>query len=76
MENGLLSLQYVQNWFHPSISLTLETSAQAFEAAKKVKVTYSDVRPPILTIEDSVAQGKEFVNSRKTNVTGEPDGEQ
>ncbi|KAK3789286.1 hypothetical protein RRG08_001676, partial [Elysia crispata] len=50
-----------------------ETSALAMEAAKKVKVTYSEVRPPILTIEDSLAKGKEFVDRRKTIVIGNPD---
>ena len=53
---------------------TSETSALAMEAAKKVKVTYSEVRPPILTIEDSLAKGKEFVDRRKTIVIGNPDG--
>ncbi|RUS82188.1 hypothetical protein EGW08_010070, partial [Elysia chlorotica] len=50
-----------------------ETPALALEAAKKVKVTYSEVRTPILTIEDSLSQGKEFVDKRKTTVVGNPD---
>ncbi|KAK3789287.1 hypothetical protein RRG08_001677 [Elysia crispata] len=50
-----------------------ETPALAKEAIQKVKVTYSEIRSPILTIEDSLAQNKEFVNRRKTNVVGNPD---
>ncbi|GFO23340.1 xanthine dehydrogenase/oxidase [Plakobranchus ocellatus] len=50
-----------------------ETQPLAIEAAKKVKVNYSKVMTPILTVEDSLARGKEFESKRKTTVIGNPD---
>ncbi|GFO39127.1 aldehyde oxidase, partial [Plakobranchus ocellatus] len=50
-----------------------ENHTLAVEAAKKVKVTYAEVRPPVLTIEDSLAKDMEFKEVRHTSVVGAPD---
>lgn len=48
------------------------TQSEANAAVKKVKVTYSNIQKPILTIEESIAQGKQFASTFKEFVLGNP----
>ncbi|KAK3739272.1 hypothetical protein RRG08_050477 [Elysia crispata] len=50
-----------------------ETQALALEAAKKVKVTYKEVSPPVLTIWESLAKDMEFKDARINRVVGNPE---
>ncbi|BFZ17322.1 hypothetical protein BsWGS_20361 [Bradybaena similaris] len=50
-----------------------DTQDHANAAVKKVKVNFSEVRQPILSVEESIAQGKEFEVAVKEHVTGAPD---
>ena len=57
------------------LSSISETPALATEAAKKVKVTYKEVSPPVLTLWESLAKDMEFKDARVNKVIGSPDGE-
>uniref|UniRef100_A0A0B7B2H5 FAD-binding PCMH-type domain-containing protein n=1 Tax=Arion vulgaris TaxID=1028688 RepID=A0A0B7B2H5_9EUPU len=50
-----------------------ETQSLANMAAKKVKVNVCDVRQPILSLEESIAQGKEYDPPMTEFVVGTPD---
>ncbi|GFO39138.1 indole-3-acetaldehyde oxidase [Plakobranchus ocellatus] len=50
-----------------------ETQAMATTAAKLVKVTYSKIRTPVLSVEESLAKDMEFKDARITKVVGTPD---
>ncbi|GFR62932.1 xanthine dehydrogenase/oxidase [Elysia marginata] len=49
-----------------------ETQAAALEGAKHVKVTYSEIRRPIISLEESLEKEMEFKHVRKTVVVGTP----
>ena len=51
-----------------------ETQATAEEAARKVKVNFSEIRAPVLTAEEGLAKGMEFKDVCKTVVVGTPNG--
>ena len=57
------------------LSSISETPTLATEAAKKVKVTYKEVSPPVLTLWESLAKDMEFKDARVNKVIGSPDGE-
>ncbi|BFZ03307.1 hypothetical protein BsWGS_06345 [Bradybaena similaris] len=50
-----------------------ETQSQANAAARKVKVNVSTIHPPVLTIEESIAQNKQYEFGVKEFVLGTPD---
>ncbi|XP_059139151.1 uncharacterized protein LOC131927492 [Physella acuta] len=50
-----------------------KTIGQAKAAARKVKVTYSEIFEPILTLQDSIAHNKEYDFSPKEYTVGKPD---
>jgi xanthine dehydrogenase/oxidase len=50
-----------------------ETQSQAIAASRKVKVNLTNIRPPILSIEESIAQGKQYDFPNKDLVLGTPD---
>lgn len=49
---------------------------QAKAAARKVKVTYSEIFKPILTLQDSIAHNKEYDFDPKEYTVGKPEGKQ
>lgn len=51
-----------------------ETQSQANAAARKVKVNVSTIHPPVLSIEESIAQNKQYEFGVKEFVLGTPDG--
>ncbi|XP_059139141.1 uncharacterized protein LOC131927489 [Physella acuta] len=53
--------------------IVAESQSLANAAVKKVKVTYSNIQKPVLSIEESIAQGKEFSADLKDFVAGNPD---
>ncbi|RUS86926.1 hypothetical protein EGW08_005331 [Elysia chlorotica] len=57
----------------PLCLILAETQGAANEGAHRVKVTYSEIRPPVLTVEESLAKDMEYKHVRKTVVVGEPD---
>ncbi|GFO17413.1 xanthine dehydrogenase/oxidase [Plakobranchus ocellatus] len=58
---------------HPIVFFISETQAMATTAAKLVKVTYSKIRTPVLSVEESLAKDMEFKDARITEVVGSPD---
>ncbi|GFO17429.1 xanthine dehydrogenase/oxidase [Plakobranchus ocellatus] len=50
-----------------------ETQDMATTAAKLVKVTYSKIRTPVLSVEESLTKDMEFKHARITEVVGTPD---
>ncbi|XP_061183006.1 uncharacterized protein LOC133191267 [Saccostrea echinata] len=54
--------------------IVAETPEIAKMAARKVKVTYSDVKPPILTIEDAIEKNSIFPDEAEKIIVGDADG--
>ncbi|CAL1529227.1 unnamed protein product [Lymnaea stagnalis] len=50
-----------------------KTASLAKAAARKVKVTYTDLQKPVTNLEESIALGKEFDYETKETVVGKPD---
>jgi xanthine dehydrogenase/oxidase len=46
----------------------------ADEAAEKVKITYTDVKTPIITIQDAIDASSFFSDEIVDQVFGDPDG--
>ncbi|XP_035826275.1 indole-3-acetaldehyde oxidase [Aplysia californica] len=53
--------------------IVAETQSLANAAAQKVKMTYSDIQTPILSVEESIAAGREYPFPQSEKIVGEPD---
>ena len=54
--------------------LFLETQALADEAAEKVIISYSDCKPPIITVKDAIIASSFFPGKDENLLVGDPDG--
>ncbi|KAH9519991.1 Primary amine oxidase 1, partial [Bulinus truncatus] len=53
--------------------IVAETQVQAYAAVKKVKVTYADIRKPVLDIEESIALNYKYESPIPSMIVGEPE---
>jgi xanthine dehydrogenase/oxidase len=54
--------------------ILIDTQSLADEAAGKVKITYTDVKTPIITIQDAIDAKSFFSDEIVDQVFGDPDG--
>ena len=57
------------------VTFCTESNGIAIGAAKKVKIIYSDVKPPILTVEDAIAQKSFFPKPCDDWIVGNAEGQ-
>ena len=56
------------------IHIFLASQSLADEAAEKVKITYSDCKTPIITVDDAIKAKSFFSDQIIDEVYGDPDG--
>ncbi|KAH3886873.1 hypothetical protein DPMN_010886 [Dreissena polymorpha] len=61
------------HWCITLISST-DNEETAYSAARAVTASYSDVRPPVLTIEEAIKQGMVFPKQADDIVMGDAEG--